>query len=122
MLVESILIGIPIPIIYLCEENEGIYSVIDGQQRITTISLIKLWANIENVDKEKGCGLLFAHELSFRHIKQNYEYIKRWFNSIPENRRIDFVSYLDKCCELADDYSDKIAHFEIPQIVNDFGE
>ena len=73
--------------------------IVDGQQRITTISLIKLWANIENVDKEKGCGLLFAHELSFCHIKENYEYIKRWFNSIPENRRIDFVSYLDKCCE-----------------------
>ena len=26
-------------------------------------------------------------------------YIKRWFNTIPENRRVDFVSYLDKCCE-----------------------
>lgn len=73
--------------------------IVDGQQRITTISLIKLWANIENVDKEKGCGLLFAHELSFCHIKENYEYIKRWFNTIPENRRVDFVSYLDKCCE-----------------------
>lgn len=35
-LVESILIGIPIPVIYLAEENEGIYSVIDGQQRITS--------------------------------------------------------------------------------------
>lgn len=35
-LVESILIGIPIPIVYLCEEDEGIYSVIDGQQRITS--------------------------------------------------------------------------------------
>ena len=34
LLVESILIGIPIPIIYLCEEDEGIFSVIDGQQRI----------------------------------------------------------------------------------------
>ena len=29
---------------------------------------------------------------------------------------------LDKCCKLVDNYSDKIAHFEIPQIVNDFGE
>lgn len=35
-LIESILIGIPIPIIYLAEEDEGIYSVIDGQQRITS--------------------------------------------------------------------------------------
>ena len=36
LLIESILIGIPIPIIYLAEESEGIYSVIDGQQRITS--------------------------------------------------------------------------------------
>ena len=35
-LVESILIGIPIPVIYLAEEEEGAYSVIDGQQRITS--------------------------------------------------------------------------------------
>lgn len=35
-LVESILIGIPIPVIYLCEENESEFSVIDGQQRITS--------------------------------------------------------------------------------------
>ena len=35
-LIESILIGIPIPVIYLAEEDEGIYSVIDGQQRITS--------------------------------------------------------------------------------------
>lgn len=35
-LVESILIGIPIPVIYLAEEDESIYSVIDGQQRITS--------------------------------------------------------------------------------------
>ena len=35
-LVESILIGIPIPVIYLAEEDEGVYSVIDGQQRITS--------------------------------------------------------------------------------------
>lgn len=35
-LIESILIGIPIPVIYLAEEDEGVYSVIDGQQRITS--------------------------------------------------------------------------------------
>ena len=35
-LVESILIGIPIPVVYLAEEDEGVYSVIDGQQRITS--------------------------------------------------------------------------------------
>ncbi len=36
-LIESILIQIPIPTVYLCEENDGRLSVIDGQQRITSI-------------------------------------------------------------------------------------
>lgn len=36
-LVESVLMGIPIPTIYLCEEEDSTYSVIDGQQRITSL-------------------------------------------------------------------------------------
>lgn len=35
-LIESILIGIPIPTVYLCQENDETWSVIDGQQRITS--------------------------------------------------------------------------------------
>lgn len=35
-LIESVLIGIPIPTIYLCQENDETFSVIDGQQRITS--------------------------------------------------------------------------------------
>jgi len=42
-LIESVLIGIPIPIIYLCEEEENVYSVIDGQQRIS--SFVKFLKN-----------------------------------------------------------------------------
>ena len=36
-LIESILRGIPIPLIYLAEEEKGKYVVIDGQQRINSI-------------------------------------------------------------------------------------
>jgi len=42
-LVESALMGIPIPTIYLCEESDGTYSVIDGQQRMT--SFVKFLKN-----------------------------------------------------------------------------
>ena len=34
-LVESMIIGIPIPPVYLCSESDGTFSVIDGQQRMT---------------------------------------------------------------------------------------
>ena len=36
-LIESILIGIPIPTVYLSQEEDDSYTVIDGQQRITSI-------------------------------------------------------------------------------------
>lgn len=37
LLVESILLNIPLPIIYLAQENDDIDVVIDGQQRLTAI-------------------------------------------------------------------------------------
>lgn len=36
-LIESILMGIPIPAIYLFESNDGTKQVVDGQQRITAV-------------------------------------------------------------------------------------
>ena len=36
-LLESFLLNIPVPPVYLAEENFGTYSVIDGKQRLTTI-------------------------------------------------------------------------------------
>lgn len=35
-LIESVLMEVPIPVIYLAEEENGTYSVIDGQQRLTS--------------------------------------------------------------------------------------
>lgn len=36
-LIESILLGIPLPIFYFAQDKEGIYSIIDGMQRLNTI-------------------------------------------------------------------------------------
>jgi 5-methylcytosine-specific restriction endonuclease McrA len=36
-LVESLLINIPIPVIYVAAEQDGTYDVVDGQQRLTSI-------------------------------------------------------------------------------------
>jgi hypothetical protein len=37
-LIESFLMNVPVPPIYLAEEEYGIYSIIDGKQRITAVS------------------------------------------------------------------------------------
>ncbi len=77
--------------------------LVDGQQRITTICLIKLvWSRMIDISEEKKtvCVLKYAHAQSFKHIKENYDYIQKWFNALPESRRMEFASYIDKCCEL----------------------
>lgn len=37
-LIESFLLNVPVPPVYLAEEEYGIYSIIDGKQRITAVS------------------------------------------------------------------------------------
>ena len=39
-LIESVILDVPLPIVYLAEEQDGREEVIDGQQRLTTISLL----------------------------------------------------------------------------------
>lgn len=38
-LIESLLLRIPLPVFYLSEDEEGLYQVVDGLQRLTTIHL-----------------------------------------------------------------------------------
>lgn len=72
-LVESVLLGIPIPVIYLCEEDDGIYSVIDGQQRIT--SFVKYLKN-----EYPLTGLSKVTELNGKYFKQLDKKIQRRLN------------------------------------------
>jgi hypothetical protein len=51
-LIESFLMNIPVPPIYLAEDEYGIYSVIDGKQRITAINkFLKGNLKLRNLDK-----------------------------------------------------------------------
>ncbi len=63
-LVESILMGIPIPTLYLCQEDDETLSVIDGQQRIT--SFYKYMSNefpLRGLDELRGLNGKFYKEL-----------------------------------------------------------
>lgn len=52
-LVESIIMGIPLPAFYVKEDNEGVYVVVDGKQRLTT-----LFSFINGEFKLKGLKIL----------------------------------------------------------------
>jgi len=69
LLIESILLGIPIPSIYVYEEKNGNLIVIDGRQRLSTI--------FEFISAKgfKLTGLLFLKELnkkSFSQLEEKY--------------------------------------------------
>jgi len=74
-LIESILMDVPIPVIYLAEENDGSYSVIDGQQRLTSfISFMN--EKYPNGDDFKLTGLKVLRELNrkqFSNIEKEYQ-------------------------------------------------
>lgn len=58
-LIESILIDVPIPVVYLAEESDGTFSVIDGQQRLTSfISYIEGSLPDNNTFKLKSLSVL----------------------------------------------------------------
>ena len=68
-LIESVILGIPIPSVFLCEENDGSLSVIDGQQRLT--SFIKYLNNEYPLENLKE--LPFFNNKRFRDLEQLYQ-------------------------------------------------
>jgi hypothetical protein len=68
-LIESILLDVPIPVIYLAEEVDGSYSVIDGQQRLTSF-LSYLDGKFPNGEEFKLSGLKVFSELNKKKYDQ----------------------------------------------------
>ncbi|MCC3160844.1 DUF262 domain-containing protein, partial [Hymenobacter sp. 15J16-1T3B] len=62
-LIESVLMDVPIPVIYLAQERDGTYSVIDGQQRLTSF-LSFVDGKYPNGDEFKLTGLTVLTELN----------------------------------------------------------
>jgi uncharacterized protein with ParB-like and HNH nuclease domain len=72
-LIESALLAVPLPIVYLAEETDGKESVIDGQQRLTSFfSFID--GRFPSGDSFRLTGLKVLHEIN-----------KRSFTELDEN-------------------------------------
>lgn len=79
-LIESILLDIPIPDIYLAEEQNGNFSVIDGQQRLTSfISFVD--GNFPDNKVFKLSGLKVLKELNRKSFSELDETLKKKIRS-----------------------------------------
>lgn len=68
-LIESILMDVPIPVIYLAQERDGSYSVIDGQQRLTSF-LSFVTGKYPDGSEFRLTGLTVLTELNRKNFEQ----------------------------------------------------
>ncbi|MAG73331.1 hypothetical protein CL620_03385 [archaeon] len=118
-LIESILLGIPIPSIFVSQRDDGVWDVIDGLQRLSTIF------EFVGILKDKDRNILPSSKL----VKTNYLPSlegKLWDDKIhPENSLTDVQKRIIKRQKLdikiIKKESDPNARFELFQRLNTLG-
>ena len=78
LLIESILLNIPLPPIYLAEEDDGSLSVIDGLQRLTTF--VEYFEDKFPLRNMEGEGLIDLNKLTYSGLKKSFPKAKRILN------------------------------------------
>ncbi|MCV3431004.1 DUF262 domain-containing protein [Campylobacter lari] len=103
------------------ENTENKFNIVDGQQRLTTMALILkvLCGNQEKCTCKIGNFLgkvNYSHNESKYHIKENYEYIKAYFESYKNDKKDKFLDFLleniEFICVLAPSEDDAFLFFD----------
>jgi hypothetical protein len=75
--------------------DNNTYNIVDGQQRITTLYLLKkICLDNINIDSK----LTFNHSDSYQHIKDNYSFIQSWIDENCNTTKNDFWKYVNEQC------------------------
>jgi uncharacterized protein with ParB-like and HNH nuclease domain len=99
-LVESLLLAIPIPVIYVAEEANRTYSVVDGQQRLTSIcSFVN--GEFPNGQKFKLSGLQVLKDLN-----------RKAFTDLPVELQEEILNFILRLIIIEKD-SDPDVKFEV---------
>jgi len=73
--VESIVLNIPVPVLYLAEEIDGSFSVIDGQQRLTSLMRFLKPGELHSLFPDGNIEELTLNGLKIRSDMNNKKYI-----------------------------------------------
>lgn len=101
--VESILLNIPVPVVYFAEEADGTFSVIDGQQRLTSL--------LNFIKPESG------EELTLSGLKLRPEINGKKFGDLDRTDRSAITKRPIRCIVVLNE-SDKALKFEVFERLN----
>ncbi|CNE95180.1 DUF262 domain-containing protein [Yersinia enterocolitica] len=110
--IESISLNIPVPVIYLAEEKDGSFSVIDGQQRLTSLFRFMKASDIEGVFTDPSILPLTINGLKIlpEFNGKTYLELDRIFKSTIAKRPIRCIVVLNE--------SDEALKFEVFERLN----
>ena len=84
--------------IILHKNKAGAYDVVDGQQRIISLVLLKQY-----LEPEFDCSILakyFTNKVTQYNIHRNYTFIKEWFSLKSEDVKKDFIHAFEDILEV----------------------
>ncbi|HFK2006789.1 TPA: DUF262 domain-containing protein [Pseudomonas aeruginosa] len=110
--IESILLNIPVPVVYLAEEPDGSFSVIDGQQRLTSLFRFLKPGELASVFEDVGLEELTLEGLKVRSELNGKKYM--------ELHRVDRSAIAKRAmrCIVVLNESDSTLKFEVFERLN----
>ncbi len=110
--IESISLNIPVPVVYLAEEKDGTFSVIDGQQRLT--SLFRFMRPNELADLNQGDSI---EELTLSGLKVRADLNGMKYSSLGRQDKSTLAKRPIRCIVVLNE-SDSTLKFEVFERLN----
>ena len=109
-LIESLLLGIPIPSLFMATNDDSSWEIVDGLQRLTAVT--KFCSDTDGLEKVKQ-----NENLKLDGLKKLTEFNGLYFSDLPSDMQKAFLKRAFKVVTLSDK-SDKIVRFDLFERLN----